>query len=96
MHGDTSRIHSIHEKSRGSKLSVVYLCLINSLIFNYLSNIKMLVFFLVEEKVILRRIVGPDVFDAFVDFAVVFKFFKIFNYLERRSGTCGIVDKFLT
>ena len=87
--------HPIHEKSRGSKLSVVYLCLINSLIFNYLSNTKMLVFFLVEEKVVFCRIVRPDVLNTFVNLAVILKLFEILHNFQRSSGTGSIVYQFL-
>ena len=38
-----------------------------------------LILFLVKEEVILGRIVRPDVFDAFVDFAVVFELFEVLN-----------------
>ena len=51
-----------------------------------------LIFFLVEKEIILGGIVWPDILYALIYFSVVFKFFKILNYLERRSGTCGIVD----
>ena len=53
-----------------------------------------LILLLVEEKVLLGRVVGPDVFDGFVDFAVVLKFGEILDDLLGGAGTVGIVDKF--
>ena len=53
-----------------------------------------LIFLLVEEEVLLGGVVGPDVLDGFVDFAVVFELLKILYNFFRRAGTVCIVDKF--
>ena len=44
-----------------------------------------LIFIFVEEKVFLARIVRPNVFDAFVDFAFVFHFLQVFNHFQWRT-----------
>ena len=53
-----------------------------------------LIFFLVEEEVLLGRVIRPDVLDGFVDFAVVFEFLKILYNFFRSSGTVCIVNEF--
>ena len=50
-----------------------------------------LILVLVEEEVFFGGVVGPDVFDAFVGFAFVFDFLKVFDYFHWRSATHGIV-----
>ena len=52
-----------------------------------------LVFVFVEEEVFVAWVVGPDVFDAFVDFAVVFDFLEVLDDLHRCAGACGVVDE---
>ena len=42
-----------------------------------------LIFFLIEEEVLLAGIVGPDLLYAFVDLAVILKVFQILNDLQR-------------
>ena len=44
---------------------------------------QLLVLLFVEEKVILGRIVRPDVLDAFVDLAVVLELLKVLYHFER-------------
>lgn len=49
---------------------------------------------LIEKEVILCRIIGPDVFDGIVHFAVFFQIFKILDHFERSSRAGGIIDEF--
>ena len=46
-----------------------------------------LIFFLVEEEIVLGGVVGPDVFDRFVDFTLVFYLLQVFEHFERRTRT---------
>ena len=55
-----------------------------------------LIFVLVEEEVFLTWIVRPDVFDAFIHFAFIFHFLKVFDNFERSTRTHGVVDKFFS
>lgn len=52
-----------------------------------------LILLLVKEKVLLGRVVGPDVFYGFVDFAVVFQFGQVLDDFLGSAGTVGVVDK---
>ena len=54
-----------------------------------------LIFFLVEEEVFFAGVVGPDIFDAFVDFAFVFHLLKVFDDFEGCSRTHGIINQFV-
>ena len=53
-----------------------------------------LVFLLVEEEIVLGRVVRPDVFDGFVDFAVIFQLGQVLDHFLGNSGAVGIVDEF--
>lgn len=53
-----------------------------------------LILFFVKKEIVLGGVIGPDVFDGFVDFAVVLKFGEILDDLLGGAGTVGIVDKF--
>lgn len=55
-----------------------------------------LIFVLVEEEVFLTWIVRPNVFDAFIHFAFIFHFLKVFDNFERSTRTHGVVDKFFS
>ena len=44
-----------------------------------------LIFFLVEEEVIFAWVIGPNVFDAFVDVAFVFDLLEVFDYFQGCS-----------
>lgn len=55
-----------------------------------------LVFVLVEEEIFLTWIVRPNVFDAFIHFAFIFHFLKVFDNFERSTRTHGVVDKFFS
>jgi hypothetical protein len=50
-----------------------------------------LIFILVEEKVFLRGIVGPEVLDAVINIALVLDFLQVFDYLKGATGTLGII-----
>ena len=50
-------------------------------LFGYQSVTSLILLF-VKEEIVLCRIVWPDVFDAFVDFAVIFKLFKVLYNFE--------------
>ena len=50
------------------------------------SRFCQLIFLLVEKEIVLCGVVRPDVFDAFVDLAVIVKFFKILHYFKRRNA----------
>ena len=73
------------------------------LIFNYFANLaksckiveNVLIFFLVPHEVFLGGVVRPDVFDGFVDFAVVFKFFEVLDDFVRGAGARCVVDEFV-
>src|SRR5690606_39309376 len=51
------------------------------------------VFVLVEEEVILARVIRPDVLDAFIQFALVFHLLEVFDDLERRAGADRVIDQ---
>ena len=53
------------------------------------------VFVLVEEKVVVSRIVRPNVFDALVEFAVVFQFAEVVYDFRGRSGSDSVVYQFV-
>ena len=53
-----------------------------------------LIFFLVEEKVFFGRVVRPDVFYGFVDFAIVFEFLEVLYNFFRSSGAVGVIYEF--
>ncbi len=55
-----------------------------------------LIFVLVEEEIFLTWIVRPNVFDAFIHFAFIFHFLKVFDNFERSTRTHGVVDKFFS
>ena len=61
--------------------------------YQVIMRIYSLVFILVEEEVVVAGVVGPDVFDAFVDLAFIFDLLEILYYLHRSPGTCRKVDK---
>ena len=44
-----------------------------------------LIFLLVEEEIVLARIIGPYVLDALVDFALVLDFVQVFDDFERSA-----------
>ena len=54
-----------------------------------------LVFVFVEQEVLLGGVVGPNVFDGFVDFAFVFEFLQVFDHFHRSAGTHGVVNQFV-
>ena len=54
-----------------------------------------LIFFLVEEEVLLAGIVGPDFLYAFVYFPVVLQIFEVLYNLKGCTGTGSIVDQFV-
>lgn len=60
------------------------ICLSVSLLYSS-GRSSLLILVLVEQEVFFSRIIGPNVFDSFVDVAFVFKFLKIFNYFHRRT-----------
>ena len=39
-----------------------------------------LIFVFVPEEIFFRRIVGPNIFDAFIDIALILNLLKIFQY----------------
>ena len=53
------------------------------------------IFFFVPEKVVLGRVVGPDVFDALVDLVVVLELLEVLDDLFGRAGAVGIVYQFV-
>ena len=53
------------------------------------------IFVLVEEEILLGRIVGPYVLDGFVYFALILQFLKVFYHLHGSAGTHGVVDEFV-
>lgn len=61
-----------------------------------LKLVGFLVFVLVEEEIFLTWIVRPNVFDAFIHFAFIFHFLKVFDNFERSTRTHGVVDKFFS
>ncbi len=48
-------------------------------------RIYRLVFLFVEEEVVVAGVVGPDVFDAFVDLALIFDLLEILYHLHRSN-----------
>ena len=50
------------------------------------------VFVLVKEEILLGGVIWPDFLNAFIRLTIVFKLLKIFNYLQRSTGTNRIVD----
>ncbi len=46
-------------------------------------------------EIVLGGVVGPDVFDRFVDFTLVFYLLQVFEHFERRTRTYCIVDEFI-
>ena|SRR3989338_3595031 len=55
-----------------------------------------LIFFVVlEEEIFVRRIIGPDFFDALVRLVAIFELLQVLHYLRRCAGPDGIVDEFL-
>ena len=54
-----------------------------------------LIFLLVEEEVFFAGIVGPNIFDAFVNFAFVFHFLEVLDDFEGGSRTHGIINQFV-
>ncbi len=54
-----------------------------------------LIFLLIEEEVVLRRIVGPYIFDRFVYVALVFYLLQVFENFQRSARTNGIVYQLL-
>ncbi len=50
-----------------------------------------LVFVFVEEEVLVAWVVGPDVFDALVDFAVVLDFLQVLDDFEWCAGARSVV-----
>lgn len=53
------------------------------------------IFLLVEEKVVFRRIIGPNILDGFVYLAFVLDLLQVFEHLQRRPRTHGIIDQLL-
>ena len=51
---------------------------------------------LVPHEVFFGWVVGPNVFDGFVDFGVVVvQFFQVLDYFVGGAGAGGVVDDFL-
>ena len=69
------------KKSIGQTNSSLFI----QLIIFYLCPQIGLVLFFVEEEVFFGGVVGPDVFNAFVCFALVFHFLEVFNHFEGCS-----------
>ena len=53
--------------------------------YQVIMRIYSLVFILVEEEVVVAGVVGPDVFDAFVDLALIFDLLEILYHLHRSN-----------
>ena len=55
---------------------------------------NLLIFLLVEEKVVFGRIVRPDVLDRFVDLAGIFELLQIINNFEWSATAGCVVNQF--
>ena len=49
---------------------------------------------LVEEKVLMARVIRPDIFDSFIEFSVVFQFVEVIDHFGGGAGADGIVNQF--
>lgn len=56
---------------------------------------RALIFFLVKEKIFLRRIIRPNILYAFVYFTVIFEFLKILDHVLRGARTVCVIDQFI-
>lgn len=88
------------KRFRDKKEDVEDYCCPQHLVFQYdfqrvLSHFN-LILILVEEEIFLTWIVRPNVFDAFIHFAFIFHFLKVFDNFERSTRTHGVVDKFFS
>ena len=54
-----------------------------------------LILLLIEEKILLRGIVGPNIFNGLVNIALVFDFLQILKHFERSPRTCSIIDQLI-
>lgn len=52
-----------------------------------------LILILVEKEVFLCGIIGPNVFDGFVDFAFFFELLEVFYNFHRGAATDGVVNE---
>lgn len=60
-----------------------------------LRAVRRLILFLVEEEIVLRGVIGPDVFDRLVNIAFVLYFLQVFKHFQRRSRTNCVIDQLL-
>lgn len=49
----------------------------------------------VEEEIVFRRVVRPNILDRFVYFTLVFYFLQVFKYFERRTRTYCVVNQLI-
>ena len=54
-----------------------------------------LILLLIEEKILLRGIVGPNIFNGLVNIALVLDFLQILIPFERSPRTCSIIDQLI-
>ncbi len=73
------------QKKALSHLRVFFYCLLTYL-----------VLVLVEKEIVLRRIIGPEVFDAFVDLTLVFDFLKVLDDLFLSTRTQSPIQQLVT
>lgn len=66
-------------------------CLIDS----FLCQPTISILILIEEKVFFSGIIGPDVFNAFIDFTFVLNLLQVFDYFKGCAGADGIVNEFV-
>ena len=54
-----------------------------------------LILLLVEEEIVFRGVVGPNIFYRLIDVAFVFDLLKVFQYFQRGARANRVIDQFL-
>ena len=58
-----------------------------------IAEVRFSVLIFVEEKILLGRVVGPNLFDAFIRLTIILQFLKVFHDFQGSAGTDRVIDQ---
>jgi hypothetical protein len=61
----------------------------------YTLSVQKSIFVFVEQKVVFSGVIGPDVFESFIQLPFIFHFLKIFNDFEGCPRSEGVIYEFI-
>lgn len=64
-------------------------------IFYSVRHVLFLIFLLIKKEILFARIIRPNIFYTFIDFAFIFHLLQVFDYFQRSARTHCIVNQLI-